>query len=95
MNSYSLLVCVKPCSQQANWTELHQVDPVIRRVIGHARQRHEVDWLQCAHCSSVQLVCCEHGFSLTANKCSVHCSSARRYVGQLKKKREIYCIHMT
>jgi len=31
---------------ELNGTELHQVDPVTRRVIGHARQRHEVDWLQ-------------------------------------------------
>jgi len=28
------------------WTDLHQDDPVIWRVIGHARQHHEVDWLQ-------------------------------------------------
>jgi len=41
---------VKPCSQLANWTDLHQVDPVTRRVIGLARQRREVDWLR--GCSS-------------------------------------------
>jgi len=34
--------------------------PVTRRVIGHARLRHEDD---CAQFSSVQLVCCEHGFT--------------------------------
>jgi len=33
-------------SVEPNRTDLHQVDPVTRRVIGHARQRHEVDWLQ-------------------------------------------------
>jgi len=33
-------------SVELNRTDLHQVDPVTRRVIGHARQRHEVDWLQ-------------------------------------------------
>jgi len=31
---------------ELNWTDLHQVDPVTRHVIGHARQRREVDWLQ-------------------------------------------------
>jgi len=49
-------------------TELHQVDPVTRRVIGHARQHHEVDWPQgCRARTTVQFsssVCCEHGFSL-------------------------------
>ena len=39
-----------------NWTDRHQVDPDTRRVIGHARQRHEVDWLQFVRTdSSVQL----------------------------------------
>ena len=28
------------------WTDLHQADPVRRRFIGHACQRHEADWLQ-------------------------------------------------
>jgi len=32
-------------ADELNRTDLHQVDPVIRRVIGHARQRREVDWL--------------------------------------------------
>ena len=50
-------------SDELNWTNLHQVDPVTRRIIGHARQRHEVDWLlgcslQCAHCSSIQFSSC-------------------------------------
>jgi len=39
-------------ADELNGTDLHQVDPVTRRVIGHACQRREVDWLQCAHCSS-------------------------------------------
>ena len=29
-----------------DWTDLQQVDPVTRRVIGHASERHKVDWLQ-------------------------------------------------
>ena len=32
-------------ADEMNWTDRHQVDPVTRRLIGHARQRHEVDWL--------------------------------------------------
>ena len=51
-------ISIQTCSQQPNWTDLHQVDPVTRRVIGHARQRHEVDWLQCERCSSVQFSSC-------------------------------------
>jgi len=31
-------------------------DPITRRIIGHARQRHEVDWLQFANCTSVQFI---------------------------------------
>jgi len=57
---------------ELNWP-LHQVDPVTRRTIGHARQRHEADWLQsCSarNCSSVQFVCCEHGFTVTRRVCS-------------------------
>ena len=38
-----------------NWTDLHQIDSVTRRVIGHTRRCHEVDW------QLVQFVCCEHG----------------------------------
>ena len=51
---------------EINWTDLYQVDPVTRRVIGHARQCHEVDWLRgsALQFSTVQFVCCEHGFSL-------------------------------
>jgi len=52
---------------ELNWTDLHQVDPVTRRVIGHARQRHEVDWLPCAHRSSVEFVCCKHGLTPRAS----------------------------
>ena len=33
-------------ADELNWTDPHQVDPVTRRVIGYARQRHEADWLQ-------------------------------------------------
>jgi len=33
-------------SREVNWTDLHQVDPVTRRTIGHARQSHDADWLQ-------------------------------------------------
>ena len=40
-------------------SDLRQVDPVTRRVIGHARQRHEADWLQFANWSSVQFICCD------------------------------------
>ena len=39
----------KPCSQrrtELNWTNLLRADTVTWPVIGHARQRHEVDWLQ-------------------------------------------------
>jgi len=56
---------------ELNWTDLHQVDPVTRRVIGHTRQHREVDWLQgCRACiavqfSSDQFVCCEHGLTVT------------------------------
>ena len=32
----------------------NKTSPLTRRVIGHARQRYEVDWLQFANCSSVQ-----------------------------------------
>jgi len=41
---------LKPCSQQTNSTKLTctNLTQVTRRVIGHARQRHEVDWLQCS-----------------------------------------------
>ena len=72
-NGYWWVWILKRCSQQTNWNELnwtdpHPVDPVTRRVIGHARQRHEVDWLQFANCSSfqfssVQFVRCEHGLT--------------------------------
>ena len=53
-------------SHELTRTDLHQVDSVTRRDIGHARQLHEVDWLQgcsarstvrelqIANCSSVQ-----------------------------------------
>jgi len=63
-------------ADELNSTDLHQVDPVTFPVIGHACQRHEVDWLhgcswrpavhevQFANCSSVQFVCCEHGFTV-------------------------------
>ena len=60
-------------ADELNGTDLHQVDPVTRRVIGHARQRHEVDWLRgrsacvqfansrtAIQFSSVQFFCCEH-----------------------------------
>jgi len=48
---------------ELNRTDLHQVDPVTRRVIGQARQRHEDAALQFANCGSVQVVCCEHGLT--------------------------------
>jgi len=53
---------------ELNWADLHQVDPVTRRVIGHARQRYnyKVDWLQC---SSVQFICCEHSISTSVLPC--------------------------
>jgi len=52
-----------------NWTDLHQVDPVTRRVIGHVRQRHDVDWLQgCGARTAVQFVCCERGFNYQHNR---------------------------
>jgi len=49
---------------------MQQVDPVTRRVIGHARQRHKDDWLQFANWSSVQyssvrLGSCEHAFKVS------------------------------
>jgi len=52
---------IKPCSQQANWTQLnwidlHQVDPITRRAIGHVRQRHEADWLHGCR-AAVQVLC--------------------------------------
>ena len=42
-----------------SWTDMTrspvQVDPVTRRVIGHARQRHEADWLHgCSARTAVQ-----------------------------------------
>jgi len=37
---------LKSCSQRRTELRLHQVYPVTRRVIGHSRQRHEVEWLQ-------------------------------------------------
>jgi len=37
-------------TDELNWTE--QVDPVTRRAIDHARQRHETDWLQFVNFSS-------------------------------------------
>ena len=51
---------IKPCSQQANWTQLnwtdlHQVDPITRRAIGHVRQCHEADWLH--GCTAAGLQC--------------------------------------
>ena len=53
---------------ELNWTDPHQVDPVTRRVTGHVRQCHEVDWLQgCSsrtQFSSVQFVRCEHSLNL-------------------------------
>ena len=48
-------------ADELNWTDLQQVDPVTRRVIGHARPRHDVDWLQFSK-SSVKFICCEHAF---------------------------------
>ena len=80
---------------ELNWTELHRVDPVTRRAIGRARQRHEVDWLQgCSartaalHLSSVRLLC-EHGLSDVRRRCHqlCRCSSDRqqwswRYIGE-------------
>jgi len=53
---------------ELNRTDLQHADPLTRRVIGHARQRHEDNWLQFAKCtsvqfSSVQFICCEHDFT--------------------------------
>ena len=44
-------------ADELNGTDLHQVDPVTRRVIGHARQRHEGDWLQGCSARSCSLFC--------------------------------------
>ena len=41
-----------------NWTDQKQVDAVTRSVIGHVRQRHEVDWLQFVKCVKFSLVYC-------------------------------------
>ena len=54
LNSNPLTLNPQGGSQRTNWTDLRQVDPVTRRVIGHARQCHEVDWLQFANNSSAQ-----------------------------------------
>jgi len=70
-------VSVKQCSRPSdklNWTDLHQVDPVTRRVIGHARQRHEADWPQ--GCSSVHF--CSSAVNTALVLCSVsnsHCQT--------------------
>ena len=53
---------------ELKWTDLYQVDPVKRRVIGHARASASRSWLAAslsrfANCSWVQFVRCEHRLS--------------------------------
>jgi len=56
-NSQSDISCSPRESRtELDWTDLQQVDPVTRRVIGHARQRHEADWL--LNCTSAQSSWC-------------------------------------
>ena len=53
-----------------NGTDLHRVDPVTRRVIGHARQRHEADWLQ--GCTAHTAVCELQLGSVQFSSCAVN-----------------------
>ena len=61
-------------ADELNWNDLHQVDPVTRRVIGHPRQCHEADWLQgcsartAVQFSSVQFVRCVPPVKLNRSK---------------------------
>ena len=56
----AIITCVlrRVHSRRTELNRPEQVDPVRRRVIGHARQRHEADWLQfnLVQCSAVYLL---------------------------------------
>jgi len=56
----AIITCVlrRVHSRRTELNRPEQVDPVTRRVVGHARQRHEVDWLQfnLVQCGAVYLL---------------------------------------
>ena len=69
-------------ADELDLTDLHQVDPVTQRIIGHARQRHEADWLQgCSECTAVrELQFSSVQFSSSAVNTALTYTSPVRYV---------------